>query len=68
MGKKCTEEGHTCRQRKVLPENFDFDVVIAGSGMGDFGAIRDIIKNYISDESNTVLLTGYVSPNSLCGN
>jgi len=63
--KKCTKEGHTIRQRKALSENCD--VVIAGSGMGDFGAIRDIIKNHISDENNTILLTGYVSPNSLCG-
>lgn len=63
--KRYIKEGHVIKQKKEISENFD--VVIASSGMGDSGAIRDIIKESISNKNDTILLTGYVSPNSLCG-
>ncbi len=43
------------------------NIIVASSGMCDAGPINEILKNTIEDEKNTILLTGYVSPQSLGG-
>src|SRR5690606_28849695 len=40
-------------------------VIISASGMADAGRVRHHLRHTISDEKNTVLLTGYCAPQTL---
>ena len=42
-------------------------VIISSSGMMEGGRIRHHLKKNISDSRNTVLVTGYCEPSTLCG-
>ncbi len=42
-------------------------IIISASGMMEAGRIKHHIKNNISDSKNTILIVGYVTPNSLGG-
>lgn len=52
---------------KALNSSNEPCIIISASGMMDAGRIRHHIKNNIEDPKNTVLIVGYVSPNSLGG-
>jgi metallo-beta-lactamase family protein len=42
-------------------------IIISASGMMEAGRIKHHLKNNIEDEKNTILIVGYVTPNSLGG-
>lgn len=46
----------------VLKE--DTDVIVSSSGMCEQGSILQILPNFLKDEKNTLILTGYQSPNT----
>lgn len=52
---------------KALNEREDPCIIISASGMLEAGRIKHHVKNNISDSRNTILIVGYVPPNSLGG-
>jgi metallo-beta-lactamase family protein len=51
----------------ALNDTSDPCIIISASGMMDAGRIKHHIKNNISDVKNTVMIVGFVTPNSLGG-
>lgn len=68
-------DGHKCHHwiepapKKSKKKEYDYidDIFIASSGMGDFGPVKKIIRQYIENENATVLLTGYAPLCTLSG-
>jgi metallo-beta-lactamase family protein len=52
---------------KMLNESDDPCIIISASGMMEAGRIKHHIKNNIEDAKNTILIVGYVTPNSMGG-
>jgi metallo-beta-lactamase family protein len=52
---------------KALNDSDEPCIIISASGMMEAGRIKHHIKNNIEDAKNTILIVGYVTPNSLGG-
>jgi metallo-beta-lactamase family protein len=52
---------------KMLNESDDPCIIISASGMMEAGRVKHHIKNNIEDAKNTILIVGYVTPNSMGG-
>jgi metallo-beta-lactamase family protein len=52
---------------KAINESEDPCIIISASGMMEAGRIKHHIKNNIEDAKNTILIVGYVTPNSMGG-
>lgn len=52
---------------KLLNESDEPCIIISASGMMEAGRIKHHIKNNIEDAKNTILIVGYVTPNSMGG-
>lgn len=52
-------------ESKALNDTKEPCVIISASGMADAGRVKHHIANTISDEKNTILLTGYCAPHTL---
>lgn len=51
---------------RVLNSN-ECSLLTASSGMGDYGRIKTILRETISDPKNTILKIGYATPESIMG-
>ena len=54
-------------ESKALNENNEPCIIISASGMTDAGRIKHHIKNNVGNSKNTILIAGYLPPNSLGG-
>jgi metallo-beta-lactamase family protein len=52
---------------KALNDSDDPCIIISASGMMEAGRVKHHIKNNIEDAKNTILIVGYVTPNSMGG-
>jgi metallo-beta-lactamase family protein len=52
-------------ESKALNDSSEPCIIISASGMGDAGRVKHHIMHAISDQRNTILLTGYCSPRTL---
>ena len=52
---------------KMLNESDEPCIIISASGMMEAGRIKHHVKNNIEDAKNTILIVGYVTPNSMGG-
>ncbi|MFM7016738.1 MAG: MBL fold metallo-hydrolase RNA specificity domain-containing protein [Bacteroidota bacterium] len=52
---------------KALNESDEPCIIISASGMMEAGRVKHHIKNNIENAKNTILIVGYVTPNSLGG-